>query len=457
MHVRGESAVRRLAKEVPVAYIAFDLLWLDGHSLFDLHLRASGASCSRPSSSRASAGGRPSTSSATARRCSPRASTQGLEGVVAKRLDSPYEPGRRVGVLAEGQERPPRGRRHRRLGAGERQAHRPHRGAARRRRGGRRAALRGPRRHRVHGGRARPPRDACSSAARTRRSPIAATARSRRASAVFVEPTPGRGGRVHGVDERRRPARTRPTRGCARRRRRSAFAGRRQAASATASRCASADRTLKLTNLDKVLYPAVGFTKRDIIEYLVARGARAAPAPRGPAADAQALPQRRRRQVLLREADARATGPTGSRSRRSSCRRRPSSSRSATTCRRSSGSATSPTLELHTSLSRARADRAPDGDGLRPGSRPAGDDRRVLPGRADPAGDVREPRPEGVPEDLGHQGHAGLRPAQHARRDVRGRRRASPSAVAETLEAGEPDLVVSRMAKAVRGGKVLID
>ncbi|HEY0362332.1 MAG TPA: DNA polymerase ligase N-terminal domain-containing protein, partial [Solirubrobacteraceae bacterium] len=36
MHVGSESTVRRLAKEAPVTYIIFDLLWLDGHSLMDL-------------------------------------------------------------------------------------------------------------------------------------------------------------------------------------------------------------------------------------------------------------------------------------------------------------------------------------------------------------------------------------------------------------------------------------
>ncbi|MGH2897202.1 MAG: DNA polymerase ligase N-terminal domain-containing protein, partial [Solirubrobacteraceae bacterium] len=36
MHVAAQSTARRLAKEVPVAYLVFDLLWLDGHSLMDL-------------------------------------------------------------------------------------------------------------------------------------------------------------------------------------------------------------------------------------------------------------------------------------------------------------------------------------------------------------------------------------------------------------------------------------
>src|SRR3954454_10339877 len=39
MHVTAESTVRRLAKETPVTYVIFDLLWLDGHSLLELPSR----------------------------------------------------------------------------------------------------------------------------------------------------------------------------------------------------------------------------------------------------------------------------------------------------------------------------------------------------------------------------------------------------------------------------------
>ena len=74
MHVRGESAVKRLAKEVPVAYIAFDLLWLDGHALFDLPYSERRELLEGPRARRAARGARPTTSPATARRCSRRAS-----------------------------------------------------------------------------------------------------------------------------------------------------------------------------------------------------------------------------------------------------------------------------------------------------------------------------------------------------------------------------------------------
>ena len=50
-----------------------------------------------------------------------------------------------------------------------------------------------------------------------------------------------------------------------------------------------------VTNLDKVLYPEAGFTKRDVIEYLVHIAPVLLPHLARPPADAQALPQRRRR------------------------------------------------------------------------------------------------------------------------------------------------------------------
>jgi len=96
MHVASREQARKLARRTPVTYLIFDLLWLDGHSLMGLpyaerreRLRAlalTGASWQTPEHVvghgaellRASA-------------------EQQLEGIVAKRLDSVYEPGRRGG------------------------------------------------------------------------------------------------------------------------------------------------------------------------------------------------------------------------------------------------------------------------------------------------------------------------------------------------------------------------
>jgi bifunctional non-homologous end joining protein LigD len=94
MHLAAESAVRRLAREAPVTYMIFDLLWLDGHSLMELpyeerrarlsELQLTGDRWQTPDYV---AGQGAAVLAATEQ--------QGLEGVVAKRLDTPYEPGRR--------------------------------------------------------------------------------------------------------------------------------------------------------------------------------------------------------------------------------------------------------------------------------------------------------------------------------------------------------------------------
>jgi bifunctional non-homologous end joining protein LigD len=96
MHLRGESAVRRLAEAKPVTYVLFDLLWLDGHSLMGLPyserrarleaLKLDGEHWRTPEFQ---------TGEGKAFLAATR--EQGLEGVVAKRLDSRYTPGGRGG------------------------------------------------------------------------------------------------------------------------------------------------------------------------------------------------------------------------------------------------------------------------------------------------------------------------------------------------------------------------
>jgi bifunctional non-homologous end joining protein LigD len=97
MHVTAPSAVRRLSASTPVVYAIFDLLYLDGTPMFELpyaqrrerleSLELSGPSWRVPSS-------HPGEGS----RLMDATREQGLEGVVAKRLDSCYEPGRRTGA-----------------------------------------------------------------------------------------------------------------------------------------------------------------------------------------------------------------------------------------------------------------------------------------------------------------------------------------------------------------------
>jgi bifunctional non-homologous end joining protein LigD len=94
MHVVSESATRRLAREVPVTYVIFDVLHLDGHSLMSEpyqrrrerleQLGLDGEAWRTPAAHRADG-----------RALLEASAEQGLEGLVAKRLDSPYEPGRR--------------------------------------------------------------------------------------------------------------------------------------------------------------------------------------------------------------------------------------------------------------------------------------------------------------------------------------------------------------------------
>jgi bifunctional non-homologous end joining protein LigD len=97
MHLTNESQVRRRAKEVPAVAVLFDLLWLDGHSLCDLPyderrarleaLELTGAAWQTPT---AHHGDGAALLAATAQ--------QGLEGLIANRRDSPYEAGRRTGA-----------------------------------------------------------------------------------------------------------------------------------------------------------------------------------------------------------------------------------------------------------------------------------------------------------------------------------------------------------------------
>jgi bifunctional non-homologous end joining protein LigD len=94
MHVDNESQIRRLAAGVPVVYVLFDLLWLDGHSMMELpyeerrarlvELALNGPSWQTPPNEV----GDGSAMLEVSKRF-------GIEGVVAKRLDSKYEPGRR--------------------------------------------------------------------------------------------------------------------------------------------------------------------------------------------------------------------------------------------------------------------------------------------------------------------------------------------------------------------------
>jgi bifunctional non-homologous end joining protein LigD len=94
MHLTSAERVRRRAADVPIVYVIFDLLYLDDRSTMGLPyaerrarleaLELSGPAWSTPAVHRADG--------AALLRAS---AERGLEGLVAKRLDSRYEPGRR--------------------------------------------------------------------------------------------------------------------------------------------------------------------------------------------------------------------------------------------------------------------------------------------------------------------------------------------------------------------------
>ncbi len=97
MNVTAPSAVRRLSASTPVVYAIFDLLYLDGHSLMGLpyaqrRQRLDALGLSGP------AWRVPAAHPGHGTRLLDATAAQGLEGIVAKRLDSRYEPGRRTGA-----------------------------------------------------------------------------------------------------------------------------------------------------------------------------------------------------------------------------------------------------------------------------------------------------------------------------------------------------------------------
>jgi bifunctional non-homologous end joining protein LigD len=94
MHLTSDSQVRRLAQSEPVAYVIFDLLWLDGHSLMENTYEERRASLAELelAGPRWQVPGHHVGDGAALLEASRR---QGLEGIIAKRLDCPYVPGRR--------------------------------------------------------------------------------------------------------------------------------------------------------------------------------------------------------------------------------------------------------------------------------------------------------------------------------------------------------------------------
>ncbi len=97
MHVTSAAQAARLAGQVPVAYLLFDLLHLDGRDVQELPYRQR-----RELLDGLGLAGRfwqtpPAFTDAAGADVLAAARSQGLEGVVAKRMDAPYRPGARSG------------------------------------------------------------------------------------------------------------------------------------------------------------------------------------------------------------------------------------------------------------------------------------------------------------------------------------------------------------------------
>jgi len=95
MHVASPSAIRRYASEEPVSYVIFDLLYLDGRTTMKLPYRERRALL-EGLELRGPAWQTPAYHVGEGRELLAAAAEQRLEGIVAKRLDSPYRPGRRT-------------------------------------------------------------------------------------------------------------------------------------------------------------------------------------------------------------------------------------------------------------------------------------------------------------------------------------------------------------------------
>ncbi len=431
MHVTAPNAVRRLMASTPVVYAMFDLLYLDGHSLIDLpyterRARLESLELSGP------AWRVPAAHPGDGARLLEATRSQGLEGVVAKRLDTRYEPGRRSGAwlkikntlrqeMVIGGWIPGEGRRTARIGAllmgvhengAFRYAGRVGTGFTEKTLDDLRRRL-GPLKRETSPFDVAPklPREAVFveprlvaevefrewTQERVMRAPSFKGLRDDKpASEVVLE------SRAESGAEPRARRRSELSRGAVRRGRATA----RGRAVGEHRRPPAEDHEL-----------GQGPVPRDRLHQgrsdrlLRAGGAIRAPAPARPSVDAQAVSERRRRGLLLREAVALAPArldPDRPHQRRQlHARAGPADA----------DLAREPGRHRAAHLAGAGGEsRAPDDDGVRPRPRNAGGDRGMLRGRARAARPVRSARARQRREDVGVEGLAGVRAAEHADR-----------------------------------------
>jgi bifunctional non-homologous end joining protein LigD len=95
MHVRDEAKIARLSERTPVAYIVFDVLRLGGRSLVDESYRERRAALGSLGLGSVPSWQVPEYQAGNGGGLYAATRDEGLEGVIAKRLESPYLPGRR--------------------------------------------------------------------------------------------------------------------------------------------------------------------------------------------------------------------------------------------------------------------------------------------------------------------------------------------------------------------------
>ena len=432
-----------------MTYVLFDLLWLDGHSLMDApyeerraRLKELGLDGERWQTPDHVVGHGAELLAASRE--------QGLEGIVAKRLGSTYEPGRRspswvkvknvqrqevvVGGWLPGEGGAATGSARCSSGSATTRTAAP--------------ALRRARRVGLHRRRARAARGAPGAAraghVALRRRPAEAAARAR-----WVGPRSW---------PRSSSATGRRAASCARRSYKGLRDDKPPALVVREERdhaVVVADGTeVRLSNPDKVLYPAVGFTKRDVVDYYARVAEVLLPHLEGRPLTLKRYPNGVDGQFFY-EKNAPSHRPPWVRTERIEMGSKAIEFVVVQDVRTLAWLANLADLELHTSLSRVEDLEHPTtlAFDLDPGE-PATVVECCRVGRA-AGGHVLRAGAALLPQDLGLQGAAGLRPARRPR-DLRPDKGFART-VAELLEREEPGLVVSRMTKRLRPGKVLVD
>jgi hypothetical protein len=176
-------------------------------------------------------------------------------------------------------------------------------------------------------------------------------------------------------------------------------------------------RELKLSNLAKVLYPSTGFSKQDLIDYYTA----IAPVLIGHLAGRPLTVKRWPDGVEGKsffQKHAPANRPEWVRTAAVASERKPIDYVLAGDLPTLVWLANLAAIELHTPLARAEATE-PRRARVRPRPRRAREHHGVLPRQPAAAGDVREPRPGELRQDVRLQGTAGVHPAQPRGRHLR--------------------------------------